>query len=130
MTSVLTGAIRRSMKMQTLNPLMVYGEAFRLSGGIFRFMQNRKMRHKVSGGLLASVSYLCASLAELGTMDSIDAQEMLLCCIGEANETEFWLGTCSSLELISQREHLECMEALMRIKSMLCGLQVVVEAGN
>ncbi|MDD5340458.1 MAG: four helix bundle protein [Candidatus ainarchaeum sp.] len=117
--------------MQTFDQLMVYEEAFRLTEDIFRFMQDRKVSHRANHELLASASYLSASLAEMGAIDSVDAQrEMLLCCIGEANETEFWLGTCRSLGLISQREHLGCMDALMHIKSMLCGLQAAVEAGN
>ena len=128
--------------MQTHERIRIYKEAFRLAGCIFRIMEARKVDHvnpslvpwiveRADDELLASVSYLCANLAEMGTIDSINAQrEKLMCCIGEANETEFWLGTCRSLGLISQQEHLGCMETLMRIRSMLCGLQVAVEAGS
>lgn len=104
--------------MQTPDWQMGY-EAFRLAGGIFRLVGG--LSHPAKAELLASVSHLYASLAVLDSGD----EEKLACCIDEANETEFWLDTCISQDLISEQEYLDCMIALLSIKSMLCALESV-----
>ncbi|MEW6035219.1 MAG: four helix bundle protein [Candidatus Micrarchaeota archaeon] len=64
-----------------------------------------------------------------GSDGSIPAQKQkLVCCVGEANEAEFWLDLCHSLQIIPQREHLNYMTTLVRIRSMLCKLKASVEA--
>jgi four helix bundle protein len=116
-------------KMQNFKSLRVYEEAFRLSKDIFEFMEGKEMSRRAKEQLLASVSSICANLAEMGAIDSIPAQrQKLVCCIGEANETEFWLDLCHSLKIIPQREHLRFMDALVRIRSMLCKLKLSVDA--
>lgn len=87
------------------------------------------MSRRAKEQLLASVSSICANLAEMGAYDSIAAKrQKLVTCIGEANETEFWLDLCHSLKIIPQREHLSFMNSLVRIRSMLCKLKNSVEA--
>ena len=115
--------------MQNFKSLRVYEEAFRLSKDIFEFMEDKEMSRRAKEQLLASVSSICANLAEMGAIDSIPAQrQKLVCCVGEANETEFWLDLCHSLKIIPQREHLRFMDALVRIRSMLCKLKASVDA--
>ena len=114
--------------MQNFKNLKVYEEAFRLSKDVFEFIEDKQMSRRAKEQLLASCSSICANLAEMGAIDSIPAQKQkLVCCIGEANETEFWLDLCHSLKVIPQREHLNYMTALMRIRSMLCRLKASVE---
>jgi four helix bundle protein len=114
--------------MQDFKKLRVYEEAFRLSKDVFEFMEDKKMSFRAKEQLLASVSSICANLAEMGAIDSIPAQrQKLVTCIGESNEAEFWLDLCYSLKIIPQREHLRFMDALVRIRSMLCKLKASVE---
>jgi four helix bundle protein len=116
------------MNMQDFKKLRVYEEAFRLSRDVFEFMGDKKMSYRAKEQLLASCSSICANLAEMGAMDSIPAQrQKLVCCIGESNETEYWLDLCNSLKVIPQREHLRFMDSLVRIRSMLCKLKASVE---
>ena len=120
-----TSGVRR---MQNFKNLKVYEEAFRLSKDIFEFMEDKQMSRRAKEQLLASVSSICANLAEMGAYDSIPAKKQkLVTCIGEANEAEFWLDLCHSLKIIPQREHLNFMTGLVRVRSMLCKLKSSVE---
>jgi len=128
-TAAVIGSIQRLMTMQDFKKLRVYEEAFRLSKDVFQFMGDKQMSFRAKEQLLASVSSICANLAEMAAMDSIPAQKQkLVCCIGESNETEYWLDLCNSLGIIPQKEHLRFMDTLVRIRSMLCKLKASVEA--
>jgi four helix bundle protein len=114
--------------MQDFKKLRVYEEAFRLSKDVFEFMEDKKMSYRAKEQLLASVSSICANLAEMAAIDSVNAKrQKLVTCIGEANESEYWLDLCNSLKVIPQREHLRFMDTLVRIRSMLCKLKASVE---
>ena len=114
--------------MQDFKRLRVYEQAFRFSKDVFQFMEDKKMSFRAKEQLLASVSSICANLAEMGAYDSIAAKrQKLVTCIGEANEAEFWLDLCHSLKIIPQREHLNFMNSLVQIRSMLCKLKNSVE---
>ena len=117
--------------MQNFKNLKVYEEAFRLSKDIFEFMEDKQMSRRAKEQLLASVSSICANLAEMAAMDSKAAQKQkLVTCIGEANETEYWLDLCHSLKIIPQREHLNFMTSLVRVRAMLCKLKKSIEGGD
>ena len=114
--------------MQDFKKLRVYEEAFRLSRDVFEFMEDKKMSYRAKEQLLASVSSICANLAEMAAIDSVNAKrQKLVTCIGEANESEYWLDLCYSLKIIPQRENLRFMESLVRIRSMLCKLKASIE---
>jgi four helix bundle protein len=114
--------------MQDFKKLRVYEEAFRLSRDVFEFMEGKKMSYRAKEQLLASVSSICANLAEMAALDSVNAKrQKLVICIGEANESEYWLDLCNSLKIIPQREHLRFMDSLVRIRSMLCRLKASIE---
>ncbi|MFH2106704.1 MAG: four helix bundle protein [Candidatus Micrarchaeota archaeon] len=117
--------------MQNFKNLRVYEEAFRLSKDVFEFMEDKKMSFRAKEQLLASVSSICANLAEMGAFESkAQMKQKLITCIGEANESEFWLDLCHSLKVIPQREHLGFMTALMKVRSMLCKLKSSIEEGD
>ena len=117
--------------MQNFKNLKVYEEAFRLSKDIFEFMEDKQMSRRAKEQLLASASSICANLAEMGAIDSKKAQnQKLVTCIGEANETEYWLDLCNSLKIIPQREHLNFMTSLVRVRSMLCKLKHAISGGD
>ncbi|MEW6035220.1 MAG: four helix bundle protein [Candidatus Micrarchaeota archaeon] len=54
--------------MQDFKKLRVYEEAFRLSKDVFQFMEDKRMSSRAKEQLLASVSSICANLAEMGAM--------------------------------------------------------------
>ena len=117
--------------MQDFKKLRVYEEAFRLSKDVFAFMEDKPMSYRAKEQLLASVSSICANLAEMAAYDSKAAQKQkLVTCIGEANESEFWLDLCNSLNVIPQREHLNFMTSLVKVRSMLCKLKSSIEEGD
>jgi four helix bundle protein len=114
--------------MQNFKNLKVYEEAFRLSKDVFEFMEDKKMSLRAKEQLLASVSSICANLAEMSAFDSLAAKrQKLVTCIGEANEAEFWLDLCYSLKIIPQREHLSFMGSLIKVRSMLCKFKGAME---
>jgi four helix bundle protein len=114
--------------MQDFKRLRVYTEAFQLSRDVFQFMEDKKMSYRAKEQLLASVSSICANLAEMAAIDSVNAKrQKLVTCIGEANESEYWLDLCNSLKVIPQREHIRFMDSLVRIRSMLCRLKASIE---
>lgn len=107
--------------MQDFKNLKVYEKAFKLSKDIFEFMEDKKMSWRAKEQLLASVSSICANLAEMGAYDSIPAKKQkIVVCIGEANETEFWLDLCKSLRIIPHKEHQNFTSSLLELRSMLC----------
>ncbi|HIH22995.1 TPA: four helix bundle protein [Candidatus Micrarchaeota archaeon] len=61
--------------MQNFKNLKVYEEAFQLSKDIFEFMEDKRMSLRAKEQLLASVSSICANLAEMGAFDSIPAKK-------------------------------------------------------
>ena len=114
--------------MQNFKNLKVYEEAFQLSKDIFEFMEDKRMSLRAKEQLLASVSSICANLAEMGAFDSIPAKKQKVnVCIGEANETEFWLDLCYSLKVIPQKEHLDFINRVVKIRSMLCKFKISME---
>lgn len=114
--------------VQNFKNLIVYEEAFRLSKDIFEFMEGKHMSLRAKEQLLASVSSICANLAEMGAFESpAQKRQKIITCIGEANETEYWLDLCHSLKVIPQREHLNFMAALVKVRSMLCKLKTAIE---
>ncbi|MEM2908638.1 MAG: four helix bundle protein [Candidatus Bilamarchaeaceae archaeon] len=64
-------------------------------------MEDKKMSFRAKEQLLASASSICANLAEMGAFESkAQMRQKPITCIGEANETEFWLDLCNSLKVI------------------------------
>ena len=109
---------------QNFKNLKVYGEAFGLSKEIYLFLEDKKMSIRAKEQLLASVSSICANLAEMAAFESKGQQrQKIITCIAEANETEFWLDLNHELNILPQREHLDFMNKLVKIRSMLFNLK-------
>ena len=109
---------------QNFKNLKVYSEAYALSKEVFNFLREKKMSFRAKEQLLASVSSICANLAEMAAFESKGQQKQkVITCIAEANETEFWLDLNHELQIIPQREHLAFMNKLVRIRSMLFNLK-------
>ena len=109
---------------QNFKNLKVYEEAFGLSKEIYLFLEDKKMSLRAKEQLLASVSSICANLAEMAAFESKGQQKQkIITCIAEANETEFWLDLNYELKIVPQREHLDFMNKLVKIRSMLFNLK-------
>ncbi|MBU0458833.1 four helix bundle protein [Patescibacteria group bacterium] len=109
---------------QNFKNLKVYQEAFSLSKDIYIFLEDKRMSFRAKEQLLASVSSVCANLAEMAAFESKAQQrQKVITCIAEANETEFWLDLNHELKILPQREHLDFMNKLVKIRSMLFNLK-------
>jgi len=113
---------------QNFKNLKVYEEAFRLSRDLYLFFEDKKTTIRAKEQLLASASSICANLAEMAAFESKPQQKQkLTTCIGEANETEFWLDMMQELKVLPQREHLDFMNRLVKIRSMLFNLKKTIQ---
>lgn len=109
---------------QNFKNLKVYNDAFLLSKDLFLFFQDKKVSLRAKEQLLASASSVCANLAEMAAFDSKPQQrQKVVICIGEANEAEFWLDMMQELKVLPQREHIDFMGRLVKVRSMLFNLK-------
>ena len=114
---------------QNFKNLKVYGDAFSLSKDLYLFFQDKRMSLRTKEQLLSSSSSICANLAEMAAFDSRgQMRQKVVTCIGEANETEFWLNLTHELKILPQREHLDFMNRLVKVRSMLFNLKKNMEA--
>jgi len=115
---------------QNFKNLMVYQDAFRLSKDLYLFFQDKKVPYRAREQLLASASSTCANLAEMAAFDSKAAiKQKVTVCIGEANECEFWMDLMQELKILPQREHIDFMGRLVKIRSMLFNLKKSMAEG-
>jgi len=85
--------------MQNFKNLRVYEDAFSLSKELYQFFDDKKMSFRTKEQLLASASSICANLAEMAAFESRNQmRQKVITCIGEANETEFWLNLTHELK--------------------------------
>ncbi len=116
---------------QNFKNLVVYQDAFRLSKDLYLFFQDKKVPFRAREQLLASASSICANLAEMAAFVSKAAiTPKVVTCIGEANECEFWLDMMQELKALPQREHIDFMGRLVKIRSMLFNLKRSVCEGD
>jgi four helix bundle protein len=117
---------------QNFKNLKVYQDAFQLSKDLFLFFGDKKpTSYRSKEQLLASASSICANLAEMAAFDSKPAQKQkVTTCIGECNELEFWMDLMLELKQLPQREHIEFMGRLVKIRSMLFNLKKTISDGD
>ena len=109
---------------QNFKNLKVYDDAFRLSKDLYVFFQEKKMSFRTKEQLLASASSICANLAEMASFESKPQQKQkVITCIGECNELEFWMDMMQELKILPQREHIDFMGRVVKIRSMLFNLK-------
>ena len=117
--------------MQNFKNLKVYDDAFRLSKDLYIFFEDKKVPMRAKEQLLASASSICANLAEMAAFDSKPQQrQKVTTCISEANETEFWMDMMAELKVLPQREHIDFMGRLVKIRSMLFNLKKSMDGGE
>jgi four helix bundle protein len=109
---------------QNFKNLKVYDDAFRLSKDIYLFLNDKRMPIRTKEQVLSSVSSVCANLAEMAAFDSQgQIKQKVTTCIAECNETEFWLDLLLELKILPQREHIDFMGRIVKIRSMLFNLK-------
>ena len=105
--------------MQNFNNLVVYQKAFGLSKAIYATIGNSR-QYRLRDQLLGSSTSICANLAEMSSFDNLNQiKQKLKICIGESNETEFWLTFLKELGLISISKSELFLEQLIEIRKML-----------
>ncbi|MCK5346441.1 MAG: four helix bundle protein, partial [Candidatus Heimdallarchaeota archaeon] len=108
-----------------------YEDAFRLSKDLYIFFQDKKMSFRTKEQLLASASSICANLAEMAAFESKpQMKQKIITCIGEANECEFWLDLMQEIKVLPQREHIDFMGRVVKIRSMLFNLKKSICGDN
>jgi len=116
---------------QNFKNLKVYDDAFRLSKDLYLFFMEKKMPLRTREQLLSSASSICANLAEMAAFESKPQQKQkIITCISEANELEFWLDMVQELKILPQREHIDYMGRLVKIRSMLFNLKKSIIGGG
>ncbi len=116
---------------QNFKNLKVYDDAFRLSKDLYVFFMDKRMPMRTKEQLLSSASSIAANLSEMAAFESKPQQrQKIITCISEANETEFWLDMMQELKLLPQREHIDFMGRLVKIRSMLFNLKKNMEDGK
>ncbi|MBD3398332.1 four helix bundle protein [Candidatus Micrarchaeota archaeon] len=114
--------------MQNFKNLKVYGEAFSLSKELYLFYDDNKASLRTKEQLLSSASSICANLAEMAGFESKgQMRQKVITCIAEANDTEFWLNLTHELKILPQREHLDFMNRLVKVRSMLFNMKKSME---
>ncbi len=73
--------------------------------------------------LFGSITAIPANLAEMSSMENKNQQtNKLRVCIGECNETEFWLAFCKDVGLITEQVCKEYVDRITKVRMMLFSL--------
>jgi len=108
--------------MQDFHKLQVYQDAFKLSKLIFKEIKDLK-HFRLKEQLFGSITSICANLAEMSAFDNVNQiKQKVKICIGEANETEFWLDFCSENDLIELKNHKVYIDNIKIIRMKLFNL--------
>ena len=108
--------------MQNFQKLDVYQNAYSLSRQIYEDIKDSK-HFRLKEQLFGSSTAICANLAEMAAFENKSQQKQkVIVCIGEANETEFWLDFCKDTELLSQEKHKLYVNELHKIRMKLFNL--------
>ena len=115
--------------MQDFKKLKVYQEAYSLSKDIYNEIKDVKGNFRLKEQLFASSTAICANLAEMGSFENKNQQKQKVgTCIGEANETEFWLNFCKDVQLLTEERFKELANRLKMTRMMLFNLHKSVKA--
>lgn len=108
--------------MQDFKKLRVYQDAYELSKSVFEEVKELK-HYRVKEQLVASSTATCANLAELGSFDSPNQMlQKIRTCIGEANETEFWLDYLRDTNLIAKDNCTNLINKNIAVRKQLLAL--------
>ena len=109
---------------QNFKNLKVYQEAYKLSKDIYNEMKDLRGNFRLKEQLFGSATSICANLAEMGSFENKNQQRQKVgTCIGEANETEFWLNFCADCGLLEEGKFKDFLNRVKTTRMMLYNLQ-------
>lgn len=106
--------------MHDFKNLLMYKKALELSRDIYMEIGDSR-QYRIRDQLLGSVTSIGANLAEMASFDNKNQiKQKLRVCIGETNETEFWIGLLQEIGKISPENSKNYVGRLETIRIMLC----------
>ncbi len=114
---------------QDFKKLKVYDEAYRLAKDLYNELKDVKSNFRLKEQIFGSTTAICANLAEMSAFDNKNAQrQKVATCLGEANETEFWLNFCKDVGLLNESKFKDFANRLKITRMMLFNLHKAVKA--
>jgi len=108
--------------MQNFHNLRVYQKAFDLSKEIYKDVKTSN-QYRIRDQILGSATSICANLAEMSSFDNKNQlRQKVKICIGETNETEFWVSFLRDIKIISKERSKKFLGDLKLVRMMLYGL--------
>jgi len=108
---------------QDFKKLKVYQEAFDLSKDIYNELKEAKGSFRVKEQLFGASTAICANLAEMSAFENKNQQnQKIYTCIGEANETDFWLNFCKEVDLLGDEKFKDFQNRVKVTRMMLFNL--------
>jgi len=114
---------------QDFRKLKVYQEAYNLATDVYNEMKDVKSNLRLKEQLFGASTAICANLAEMSAFENKNQQKQKVStCLGEANETEFWLNFCKDVSLLNEEKFKEFSNRIKVTRMMLFNLHKSVEA--
>lgn len=116
--------------VQDFKKLRVYQEAYKLSKDVYDEMKDLQGHFRLKQQLFGSTTSICANLAEMGAFENKNQQKQKVgTCIGEANETDFWLNFCTEVGLLKEENFKDFQNRIKTTRMKLFNLQRVIKQG-
>jgi four helix bundle protein len=113
--------------VQNFTNLKVYQEAYNLSKDVYNEMKDLKGNFRLKEQLFGSTTAICSNLAEMSAFDNKNAQKQKVStCLGETNETEFWLNFCKDVGILNEIKFKDYVNRLRITRMMLFNLRKAV----
>ena len=114
--------------VQDFKKLKVYQEAYDLSKEVYKELKDVKGNFRLKEQLFGSTTAVCANLAEMAAFENKNQQKQkVTTCLGEANETEFWLNFCHDTDLLTEDRFKELINKLKVTRMMLFNLHKAIK---
>ena len=113
---------------QNFHKLRVYQEAYALATDIYKETEHIQGNYRIKDQLWGSSTSICTNLAEMGGLDNKNQQKQKVSvCIGEANETEFWLNFINNVGHLTDKKHKNFVNRLKLIRMSLYNLRKLIQ---
>jgi four helix bundle protein len=110
--------------VQDFKKLKVYQGAYNLSKEIYNELKDVNGHFRLKEQLFGSTTAVCANLAEMSAFENKNQQKQkVTTCLGETNETEFWLNFCKDSGLLSEEPFKDFVNKVKMNRMMLFNLQ-------
>ncbi len=115
--------------VQNFRNLRVYQEAYDLSRDVYNGLKEIDRHWRLKDQLFGSTTSVCTNLAEMAAFENKRQQrQKIMVCIGECNETEFWLEFSKDIDLLDGVKYNEYANRLNIIRKMLFNLKKSIES--